>query len=105
MIKDAMIMGLSGNTGIIFRGSNDSAFIDGIFVRGISKLFALDTGAALYNKRIGFIQAIDIANPSDIGLSPQLDGVTLFTSAGAISKYLGIDVNGTFYKIALYAPS
>jgi hypothetical protein len=104
-IKDAFILGLSGCTGIIWRGTNDSAFIDGVYSRGISKLFALDTGASLPNKQIGFIQAIDITNPSDIDFKPQLDGVTLYTAAGAISKYIGIVVAGTFYKIALYAPS
>jgi hypothetical protein len=103
IVKDAIIGGPSGCTGIIWRGTNDTAFIDGIFARAISRLFALDTGAALYNKALGFMQFIDVPNPSDIGGCPHIDGAHVFATAGAtVAGYLEVRIGTSNYRIPLY---
>jgi len=102
-IKDAVLLGPSGCTGIIWRGENDSAFIDGIATRGISRLFALDTGAVLYNKTVGVVHHVDVPNASNIGAIPHIDGVAVSTFAGATpAGYMEIRVGTSSYKIPLY---
>jgi len=103
ILKDATLAGPSGCVGVMFRGVNDTAFIDGVFTRGISRLFALDTGAVVYNKAVGPMLFIDVPNPSDINAYLYLDGVRVFTSAGATpAGYLEVRIGTSSYRIPLH---
>jgi hypothetical protein len=104
-ISGGLISGPNTSTGIYIITSIDWIKVNGVLALFLGKFIDSATGASLGN--CFFNEFNTLAYVGDMGLSTslKLKNVAEATSAGSISKYIIVNVNGTDYKIALYALS